>query len=152
MDFGDFVSDTSTDRSEPFIQLLALTDRATAHADFVKTRLNGIDTTGEPQYALLPTSQGQHSPITLRERELFLEAKHELVWVLGPVLGGILLVGILGWCCFRCCCRKDPSGKRKFVAHRRLHDLNPFGDGKTALRTPSPVMTSDGYGSEKPSY
>ncbi|KAI9431473.1 aspartic peptidase domain-containing protein [Lactarius indigo] len=42
--YGDLVD--GTNNFIPYIQLLPMTDRAAAHADFVATRLNGTDTTG----------------------------------------------------------------------------------------------------------
>ena len=45
IDYGDFV-DGTTKKAPPYAQLLTLTDAATAHLDFVQTRLDGVDTTG----------------------------------------------------------------------------------------------------------
>ncbi|KAL0960742.1 hypothetical protein HGRIS_005766 [Hohenbuehelia grisea] len=44
IDFGDFIAG-STNKGDPYIQLLSVTDPAEAHSDFVQVRLNGIDTT-----------------------------------------------------------------------------------------------------------
>jgi len=46
--FGDFVvgSSSTDNRGDPYLQFLSTTDPAEAHSDFVTTRLNGIDTTG----------------------------------------------------------------------------------------------------------
>ncbi|TDL23431.1 acid protease [Rickenella mellea] len=52
--FGDFVDGSSSNVSEPFIQLLSNTDVAGAHSDFVNLRLGGVDTTGT-QAPLLPS-------------------------------------------------------------------------------------------------
>ncbi|KAF9464126.1 aspartic peptidase domain-containing protein [Collybia nuda] len=46
MDYGDFILGT-TEKDDPYIQFLSLTDPVEAHGDFVKMRLNGVDTTGE---------------------------------------------------------------------------------------------------------
>ncbi|KAF8073930.1 aspartic peptidase domain-containing protein [Lyophyllum atratum] len=45
MDYGDFIIG-SDEIDAPYIQFLSTTVPAEAHADFVKVRLNGIDTTG----------------------------------------------------------------------------------------------------------
>jgi hypothetical protein len=45
INFGDFVDGTTT-KAPPYVQLLSVTDSATAHQDFVQTRLGGVDTTG----------------------------------------------------------------------------------------------------------
>ncbi|KAJ7367303.1 aspartic peptidase domain-containing protein [Mycena albidolilacea] len=42
INFGDFIAD-STNKADPYIQFLSITDPAEAHSDFVKVRLNGID-------------------------------------------------------------------------------------------------------------
>ncbi|KAF7314599.1 Peptidase A1 domain-containing protein [Mycena kentingensis (nom. inval.)] len=44
INFGDFIAD-STGKADPYMQFLALTDPAEAHADFVQVRLGGVDTT-----------------------------------------------------------------------------------------------------------
>ncbi|KAJ7145260.1 aspartic peptidase domain-containing protein [Mycena filopes] len=44
INFGDFVAD-GTSKADPYIQFLSTTDPADAHSDFVKQRLNGVDTT-----------------------------------------------------------------------------------------------------------
>lgn len=54
IDFGDFVTTSSQDQVDPYVQLLPLTSNSTAHSDFVKVRLNGTDTTGTQ--TLLPAS------------------------------------------------------------------------------------------------
>ncbi|TFK70924.1 acid protease [Pluteus cervinus] len=44
VDYGDFVVG-STQLDDPYIQFLSTTDPVEAHSDFVKVRLNGVDTT-----------------------------------------------------------------------------------------------------------
>ncbi|KAH8917056.1 hypothetical protein BT69DRAFT_1195296, partial [Atractiella rhizophila] len=54
VDFGDFVEDTlDSNTGDPYVQLLSVTDPASAHRDFVTTRLGGKDITGDSQFALL---------------------------------------------------------------------------------------------------
>jgi hypothetical protein len=45
INYGDFVDGTTT-KAPPYVQLFSVTDPATAHQDFVQTRLGGVDTTG----------------------------------------------------------------------------------------------------------
>ncbi|KAF7298776.1 Peptidase A1 domain-containing protein [Mycena indigotica] len=45
IDFGDFIADSKDKKADPYIQFLSITNPAKAHADFVRTRLGGIDTT-----------------------------------------------------------------------------------------------------------
>ncbi|EAU86016.1 hypothetical protein CC1G_11688 [Coprinopsis cinerea okayama7 len=42
-DYGDFLSTSTSQLAEPYIQLLSLTDREEAHSDFVTVRLNGTE-------------------------------------------------------------------------------------------------------------
>lgn len=79
IDFGDFVKG-GKDSSDPFVQMLPLTNSASAHADFVQTRLSGVDTTGSPSKALLPASQQSHSPETSAERKAHREQKVLKYW------------------------------------------------------------------------
>ncbi|KAH9969733.1 aspartic peptidase domain-containing protein [Russula dissimulans] len=47
VNYGDFVDgNTNTTRASPYLQFLSITDPASAHLDFVNTRLGGTDTTG----------------------------------------------------------------------------------------------------------
>ncbi|KAF7314598.1 Aspartic peptidase A1 [Mycena kentingensis (nom. inval.)] len=113
MDFGDWADDTD-DQGDPYMQLLPLTDRNSAHADFVKVRLNGVDSTGDAQYALLPTSQQQHSPISEEEKKKNYERMilSRLPYIITGVLAAVaLLVGYIVW---RCCCRRKRQGKKGF--------------------------------------
>lgn len=59
--FGDFDDGLTSSATQAYIQLYPITNRATAHADFVNVRMKGVDTSGL-QRPLLPASQGQTSP------------------------------------------------------------------------------------------
>jgi len=115
MDFGDWVDNTSNDRGDPFIQLLPLTDRNAAHADFVQVRLGGVDTTGSSQFALLPASQQQHSPVSAEEKKKKYEEMILSRWpyiFVGCLVAVALLVGCIVW---RCCCRRRRRANRDKV-------------------------------------
>src|SRR5579863_3316372 len=79
-DYGNFIEDSSNDRSDPYVQLLSLTDPTTARADFVKIRLNGVDTTNSSSQTLLPASQESHSPISAAERKQHIEGAVARNW------------------------------------------------------------------------
>ncbi|KAG9027593.1 hypothetical protein FRB95_007589 [Tulasnella sp. JGI-2019a] len=133
LDYGNFLSETSTDKDSPFIQLYSTTDPSQAHSDFVKARLNGIDTTGDPQYALL--SKGKTSPVTLHERELFFKAKH-LEAIYGGVIGGVVLIfGLVLWCC---CFRRRKDGRRGlgFGKPKTMDGAKSGGGALSSLKTP----------------
>ena len=69
LDYGNFMENTANDRGDPFVQLLPLTNAATAKEDFIQVRLNGVDTTGSSSKALLPASEMQHSPESEEEKK-----------------------------------------------------------------------------------
>src|SRR5882757_11035664 len=79
-DYGNFVSDTSNDRGDPYVQLLSLTNPTTALADFVKARMNGTDTTGSSSNTLVPASQQAHSPVSAAEKKQHLEGAVARNW------------------------------------------------------------------------
>ena len=60
IDFGDFVDGSSSKVGTPYIQLLPTTQPALAHAEFVQTRLGGVDNTSSIQ--LLPAMNTTSSP------------------------------------------------------------------------------------------
>ena len=68
-DYGDWVNESSNDRSDPYIQLLSITNKTQAHNEFVQVRMNGVDTSGAASQQLLPVSQMQHSPISEAEKK-----------------------------------------------------------------------------------
>ncbi|KAF8256713.1 hypothetical protein EI94DRAFT_1639931, partial [Lactarius quietus] len=43
IDYGNFVDASMTATSNPYIQLLSMTDPAQAHIDFIAVHLNGTD-------------------------------------------------------------------------------------------------------------
>lgn len=111
LDYGNFIDEASSDRDDPFVQLLSVTDVNQAHADFVKVRLNGVDTTNDPSKALLPASQGQTSPESAAEKKAHLEEKILSRWpyiLLGCFVFVALIIGLIVW---RCCCRRKKAPK-----------------------------------------
>ncbi|KAJ7069539.1 aspartic peptidase A1 [Mycena amicta] len=136
MDYGDWVDGTTNDRGDPFIQLLPLTDRDAAHADFVKVRLNGVDTTGSSQYALLPASEQQKSPVSEEEKKKKYEEMILSRWpyiLVGCLVGVILLVAFIVW---RCCCRKRINAKK----HKNKNKNNGFFEQKSETYLPLQVQ------------
>lgn len=113
IDFGNFVDESSSDRNDPFVQLLPLTNRDQAHADFVKVRLNGVDTTGSSTKTLLPASQESHSPESAAEKKQHREGAVLRYWpyILVGCLVFVLLV--VGTCVWACCCRRKKAAKVK---------------------------------------
>ena len=58
--YGDFVGGGPENVSDPYIQLLPITDMKAAHNDFVTLRQGGDTSYKQP--LLLPPGQGQTSP------------------------------------------------------------------------------------------
>jgi hypothetical protein len=114
-DYGNFIEDSSNDRGDPYVQLLSLTDPATAHADFVKARLNGTDTTGSPSKALLPASQESHSPISASEKKQHVVGAVARNWPY--ILTGciLFLISVAGCCIYTCCCRRRRKNVQGFI-------------------------------------
>lgn len=113
-DYGNYVDDTSNDRGDPYVQLLSVTDSSSTHADFVKTRLNGTDTTGSSSKTLLPASQESHSPLSPGEKKQHIVGAVARNWPY--ILVGCLLfvLSVVGCCVYACCCRKRRKGARAF--------------------------------------
>ncbi|KAH8113072.1 acid protease [Phellopilus nigrolimitatus] len=118
INFGDFVDGSNSSVADPYIQLLSTTDLASAHSDFVNTRLGGADTTGS-QAALVSEADAQHSPDTGdadpnslksaydRAKNAAKNAFYKTKWFLGVVIAaGVLLLGLLGWALFALCRRR----------------------------------------------
>ncbi len=61
LDYGDFIDSSTSNTAAPYVQLLPTTDPAAAHADFVATRLGGVDTTGSQKNAGSTTNSGSSS-------------------------------------------------------------------------------------------
>ncbi|KAF7987046.1 hypothetical protein HWV62_175 [Athelia sp. TMB] len=111
-DYGNWVDESSIDNGKPFVQLLPLTNPEKAHADFVKARLGGVDTTGSASQTLVPQSQAQTSPESEAEKKAHYEEDVISKWpyiLAGCLIFVILCVSLIVW---RCCCRRSKaSGK-----------------------------------------
>jgi hypothetical protein len=135
LDFGDFASSSSMDRGKPYVQMLPLTSVDDAKADFIQTRLGGVDTTKDPGKALLPVDQMQHSPIPEQEKKN--KIKQEILSRWPYIFAGsfILFLIIVGLCIWRCCCR----GRREKKAAQKQAAFF----GQTPQYTPLRSMNSD---------
>lgn len=136
IDFGNFVSNTDDD-SDPFVQLLPLTVPAEAHADFVKIRLNNVDTTGSASKTLLPASQESHSPESAAEKKQHREGQVLKYWpyiLVGCLVLVILMVGGCVWGC----CRRRRRNRAKGAALAAIPGVqkNPY----QPIHEPAPPM------------
>lgn len=112
INFGNLVEGGSSS-SNPYVQLLSLTDETAAVNDFIQVRLNGQNLINSSQYALLPASQEQHSPETEAEKKAQYEEEVLSRWPY--ILSGCLVVVFLliAYCIWRCCCRRKRLAKKK---------------------------------------
>ncbi|TDL30218.1 acid protease [Rickenella mellea] len=134
IDYGNFVDDTSNDLDAPFVQLLSVTDVTKAHADFVKVRLNGVDTSGDAAHALLPASQGLSSPESAAEKKQHLEGDILRRWpyiLLGCLVLVASLVGLVIW---KCCCGRWRAKRQAKKERKELGDL-PLSATKSPYRS-----------------
>jgi len=116
IDFGDFVDVNKTEKTPPFIQMMPLTLPDIAHSDFVTERLQGIDTTSDPKYDLLPVNQTQRSPPRMdinTKQSKVTKAKLAVKWVIiiVAILGVLVLLGLVA-CCFFCLKRRKTGGAK----------------------------------------
>lgn len=117
LDYGNWIDESSTDRGDPFVQFLSVTDNSSSIQDFIQVRLNGVDTTSDSQWALLPADQMQHSPVSSEEKKKEYEETVLSRWpyiLMGCLIFVLLVVGL---CIWGCCCRKRAKkakvGKKK---------------------------------------
>ncbi|TFK70925.1 acid protease [Pluteus cervinus] len=113
LDFGNWIDGSSSNQDNPYIQLASVTSSSSARDDFIKVRLGGVDTTSDPQWQLLPSSQMQHSPISAAEKKKMYQEAVLSKWPY--ILAGCLIIvlGSVGWCVWRCCCRGKRRGSKK---------------------------------------
>jgi len=110
LNFGNWV-DGNDSRGNPFIQIASLTNPASARADFIQTRLGGIDTTGDAKWQLLPKEQMQHSPVSEEEKKKKYQEAVLSKWpyiLTGCLVFVLIVVGLIVW---RCCCRNKAAKK-----------------------------------------
>ncbi|KAH9989722.1 acid protease [Russula compacta] len=126
-DYGNFIEDTSNDRSDPYVQVLSLTNTTTALADFVKVRLNGQDTTGSSSNTLLPASQESHSPISASEKKQHIEGAIARNWPYIFIGCLAFVLSVMGCGVYACCRRKRHKGARAFTknAYQTIQEPPP---------------------------
>lgn len=110
LDYGDWAGSNS--RGAPYIQLMSITNSQQAQQDFIQVRLNGQNTLGDPQWALLPASQEQHSPVSEAEKKRMYQEMILSRWPDIFIGCFILILIIIGICIWKCCCRRGKDGRR----------------------------------------
>jgi hypothetical protein len=134
-DYGDWVSEASNDREDPYIQLLSITDKTKAHQEFVQIRMNGVDSSGDTAHALLPADQCKKSPLSPGEKKKQYEEMVLSRWpeiFVGCLAFVVIVIGVITW---RCCVRR----KRRLAAKKAASmGLN------TGLGAPAQYKVLDG--------
>ncbi|KAI0647782.1 acid protease [Trametes meyenii] len=124
LDYGNFMENTASDRGDPYIQLLPVTDASAAKKEFIASRLNGQDTTGDSSHALLSSDQMQHSPISKAEKKKQYEEMILSRWpyiFVGCLAFVIIVAGLITW---RCCVHRRKQREAK-ARNMRLPNANP---------------------------
>lgn len=132
LDFGSW-SGNDDDDSDPYIQLLSITDVDAASKDFIEVRLGGEDTTGESQWQLTSTADMQHSPVSDEEKKKLYQEMILSRWpyiLTGCLVAVLIIVGLVVW---RCCCRRNKDGsKGAFCCHKRPKKLPMVSNAQTS--------------------
>lgn len=144
LNFGNWIDSSSKTQEHPFIQLASITNVDQAHADFVKVRLGGVDTSGAAQYQLLPVDQMKRSPVSDEEKK---KKYQEMILSRWPYIFVGCLVFVLlitGYCVWRCCCRKSKKQGNSKLGGLFKRNRSENGGGNRALEE-----TEVGFHSQK---
>jgi hypothetical protein len=111
LNYGNFIKGGSNSNN-PYVQLQSLTNVESAVNDFIQVRLSGQNLINTSQYALLPASQQQHSPESAKEKKQKYEEEVLSRWPYILVGSLLLLILLVGYCIWRCCCRPRRLAKK----------------------------------------
>jgi len=114
LDYGDFIDGSTNNTAIPYAQILSTTDPAAAHADFVATRLGGVDTTGSQTFNSSGSGSGSGSGSS--EKSFF--QKYRIPIFAVAAVGGIAAFLAAVYLVTR---RRKPT-------YRPLYDPAPAGD------------------------
>ena len=109
LNYGDFIDGSTSNTANPYAQILSTTVPASAHADFVATRLGGTDTTGSQHHG---SSQNNNKS----NNSGFFQKYRTPIFVVAAV-GGVAGLLAAVWIVTR---RRKPS-------YRPLYDPAPAG-------------------------
>jgi hypothetical protein len=118
-----------------------VTNVTQAHEDFVQTRLDGVDTTGDPQYALLPPGEAMFSPDPIDVAKEPVESTWDkiktIVIIVASIVGGVIVLGLLLFILSRCC-----GGRRRNMGFKGQETRRVY----QRLNYPAPDMHAPHYG------
>lgn len=143
INFGDFVDGSVDTTADPYVQLLSVTNPATAHAEFVNVRLNhtgaAVSSTPTPTPAVDKVINSDLQPATDSSetssggggdvKSAFLKEKIPIIIVLSVGVA-LVLLGIIMVCCTRD--RFSKRGRHSLVntyqSYQRLEAPAPLAD------------------------
>ena len=145
INFGDFVEGNPEHQGDPFMQLLPTTDPAKAHAAFVQSRLNGVDTTGSQVRLNTSTTFDNANPNSSGSDDDFNHVKSFIQknWVYFAAGGGGLVALILGCCLFSSIRNRN---RRRRNAASSAYPVGAGAGSYKPLHDPAPGM-EEHYGS-----
>lgn len=145
IDFGDFVDANATEKEPPFIQLLSVTDETDAHNDFVQVRLNGVDSSTDSKFSLLPPNEAKFSPsqidIMTKPVQSTWDKIKKILIIVGIVVGGLVVLGIL-LCALSCAGLLACCGRRKRNVGFKGQETRIY----QPLNYPAPIQHAPHYG------
>jgi hypothetical protein len=124
-----------------------MTNVTQAHEDFVQTRLDGVDTTSDPQYALLPPGEAMYSPDPIDVAKKPIESTWDkiktIVIIVASSVGGVIVLGLLLFILsctglFSSCC----GGRRRNMGFKGQETRRVY----QPLNYPAPDMHAPHYG------
>ncbi|KAK7468975.1 hypothetical protein VKT23_003473 [Stygiomarasmius scandens] len=154
--YGDFIEGSSTDRGDPYLQMLSTTDVPSSHLDFVEVRLGGVDTTGEQNLNAPNFSSDDSSSKSSKNSKL------KVIFLGLAIAAGVLGIALLLWafCCRRRANRgkggkgvKPNAGWMAYGGYGRLGDPNanagpgayPFRGLSSSSSQPQPIPENQRY-------
>ena len=99
INYGDFVDATVSSTQNPYVQLLTMTDPATAHADFVAARLNGTDTSGNQHNPGSGSGSGSGNNDVNNTKGFY--EKYKIPIIAAAAASAILVIGATAFLQFR---------------------------------------------------
>ncbi|KAI9453906.1 acid protease [Lactarius psammicola] len=156
INFGDFVDGSVNTTADPYVQLLSITDPASAHADFISVRLNHApppptSTLSNHAAVAAAAASGTTSSKPKNDiKSMFLKEKIPIIIALSIGIG-LILLGVLVLCCTRnrLSRRGRDSLASTYKSYQHLGAPAPAGDTQPVQGyrlVPPPAHVNAGWG------
>ncbi|KAH9069348.1 hypothetical protein EDB83DRAFT_2374659 [Lactarius deliciosus] len=94
INFGDFVDGSVNTTADPYVQLLSITDPASAHADFINVRLNPTSDTPPPNHAAIAAADAPSASSKPKNDVKSAFLKEKIPIIIASSIGiGLILIG-----------------------------------------------------------